>query len=132
MSLYKKIKPVSDYQVWVYSGYASDGFLDGDILAVSESLGHRAARSVTIENRAGGTAVVRFNVVQKLYKPNQFFNPIFKELTSVAPIEVGEVELVKPDIELADGVSMNFPHTEIAVSDIKVVTVTSGLRIIVT
>lgn len=130
--LRKKIKPVNQYQVWVHSGFATDGFLDDDILAISDSLGHRAAHSVTIENRAGGTATVRLNVVKKLFRQhNEFHNNIFKDLGTSAVL-VGEVEETRPDIELADGVTMTFSGSEIAISDVKVVVATSGLRIIAT
>lgn len=145
VSLYlrKKIKPVNQYQVWVVSGHShADGFLDDDILGVYESLGNRGASEVIIENNTIGSGVgsgyarVRLNVSKKIYQPyNQFHNNwlgVGQGLGVTSAVLVAEIEECRPDLDIYNGTSVVINRTEIAVNDIKIVTATSGLRIIVT
>jgi hypothetical protein len=128
--LTKKSKRVADYHTW-----GASELTNGDILDVYWSLGGRAADSVTIES-LDGPSTIRFNVVQKIYKEHgALHNPVFKDVGVLrkAPVLVGEIELAKDDIIIEqDSTHTWLRGPEIPISDIKIVTKSTGLKITVT
>jgi hypothetical protein len=141
--LRKKIKPVNQYQVWVQSGtsvvlsgFMDEGFLNDDILGIWESLGNRCANEIFIDNPGSGTAIVRFNVSKKLYRPyNEFHNNFVgrgQGLATTSSVLVAEIEELRPDLQIEGNTSISIGKKELSIYDLKVVNTSSGLRIIVT
>lgn len=128
--LTKISKPRADYQQWLASEITN-----GDIIDVATSLGGRSAHTVTIES-AGGETTLRFNVAKKIYKEHgPDHNPHLgwgAGTSRTSPLMVAEVELNTPDIVITAGVSQIWSAAEIPISDIKVITKSSGLKITVT
>jgi hypothetical protein len=136
MSVTKRTKPVADYQVWTASGAGNPtGVSNGDVLDVYSSLGNRESNSVTIES-IGGEAVLRFNVVKKIYKQHGFDHNSWintgQGLHRSSPYLVAEIEETKPDITITANSVQVWNSDEIRVRDIRLVTVPSGLRLTVT
>ena len=134
--LTKNIKPVRDYQVWTTADMTN-----GDILGVSESLGHRVANSVTLESN-GGASTVKFNVATEVYARHAVgtvsgvlhntFVGLGNGALRSSPHLVGEVEdTTQPSIVIDNGTSQTWLDSEIGIRDIKIV-LNSGLKITVT
>lgn len=125
----RKLKPVADYHQW-----SAAEMSDGDILGVSESLGNREARSVTIES-IGGPSTLRLNVVKKIYReygPNDQHVGLGQGAFRPSPILVREIEEVKDDIIIEENSTQTWLASEIGIKDIKVISKSPGLKITTT
>ena len=130
MSLTKVTKLVRDYHVWDASEVVA-----GDIIDIKTSLGGRAANSVTIESPTLDT-VVKFNVAKKVFKefgPNYqggvgyidgFVRPQAKE---VAEVE----DTAKESVVVRAGTAKKWTREELAILDIKIVSLSPDVKIIV-
>lgn len=127
MPVTKILNPRADYQTWT----TASGLAQGDILDVEGSLG-RPAKYISIE-AVSATSVVRFNVCHKIYGNHEGVGNIPYLGADAAfwqsPVLIDEVEVTKPNIVVEGGVNMVW-NNEIAVSDIKLVTVSGQLSII--
>jgi len=124
----KNLKPVAGYQQWDPGDISN-----GDVLGVFESLGGRAANSVTLESLSGSSAV-RFNVVRQIYQYNSPTNSGSWSTFSSPhprPLLIGEIQEVKPTIDIDLGGVQTWTSQELSIKDIEVVT-SSGLRVTVT
>lgn len=130
MGLLTKLrKPVADYQEWTTAEMSN-----GDILDVWGSLGNRVANSVTITS-SGDASIVRFNVSQQVYKEhselhNNFVGAGDGALRS-SPLLVDEIEDIKPNLTITADTTQEWTVDEIGVTDIKLVSIASGLKIVV-
>lgn len=127
----KNILPTAEYHCWTASGLVS-----GDILGVYESLGNRPAHSVTLDNTGGGgDSVVKFNVVKKVYAQYSSSDQAFgmgQGLLRPKPVLVREVKETKDNITISADSIQTWDKSELEVVDIELVTIASGLKIIVT
>jgi hypothetical protein len=125
MSLTKLTKPLAPYHVWVESELSANC-----IIGVEESLG-RPSNQVTITT-TGSEATIRFNVSNKIFRGQSVANPWIQDADFwTQPSEITEVEIATDDIIIkAD--STETWGDEFPVRDIKVITKSTGLRIIVT
>ena len=127
----KNILPVADYHCWTASGLVS-----GNILGVYESLGNRPAHSVTIDNTGGGgDSVVQFNVVKKVYGQYSSSDQAFgmgQGLLRPRPVLIREVEQTMDNITISADSIQTWDKSELEVVDIKMITIASGLKLIVT
>lgn len=122
----RKTKPRADYHQWSASELSN-----GDILGILESLG-RAACSVTIES-IGSASTIRFNVIKKIRKTQRFDNGWMQDAEFwTKPGVIDEIELEKDDIVVEADSTQTWTDREICVSDIKIVTKGTGLKITVT
>lgn len=129
MSVTKLVKPRADYQQWLRSELSL-----GDIIDIAGSLGGRCANTVTIES-AAGESTIRFNVAKKIYKEH---GPGHNEwigygsgTTRSSPLCVAEIEESTPDIVISSGVSQTWTKQEIAIMDIKIVSMAPTFKITV-
>lgn len=123
--LTKNTKPRADYHTW-----AASEITDGDIIGVYESLG-RGAKTVVIES-IGGATTIRLNVSKKIYKSHESLNPWLNGAWfPPSPILIDEIEdTSKDDIIISSDdtwSSLDYPIT-----DIKIITKSSGLKITIT
>lgn len=127
--LTKLIKPKAEYQQWIASELTN-----GDIIDIFTSLGNREAHSVTIESLSGASTI-RFNVGKKIYKEygpmSQSWAGLGQGLPRPRPLLIDEVEETKPDIIIEMDSTQIWTSDEIRVSDIKIVTKSTGLKITV-
>jgi len=124
MILTKLTKLPAQYQQWL----AAD-LTDGDIIDVWTSLGLRAAHSVTIES-IGGDTTLRFNVVEKVYRQKESWIGAGQgNGVSRSPLLLGEDEKVTPNIVITSGTSQQWLSKELTITDIKIITKSSGLKI---
>lgn len=132
----KKLKPRAPYQQWTPSGISNPtGMSTGDILGVYESLGNRAAKSVLVE-AIGGDAVIRFNVSHDVYQTysetHQSWVGLGMGSNRSSPLILDTIEVPQPDIHISVGASITWTIDDMAINDIKIVDMPSGLRITVT
>lgn len=124
MPLTKKTKLAADYHVWEATELA-----DGDIIDICASLGNRPANQLTIKN-PGADITYKLNVVHKVYQNQSVQNNWMPHAGFWEnPILVDEVEYDKDEIVIASG-ETHFYNNEIAIEDIKLITISSGLLII--
>lgn len=124
--LTKNTKTKAEYQQWV----AGD-ITNGDILGVFESLG-RPARSVIIES-ISGASTVRFNVSRQVHANQAASNPWVADAEFwTKPGIVNEFEETMPNIIIESGATQTWVASDIAITDIKVIAKSSGLKITVT
>lgn len=133
MPVTKKLKPVAPYQQWTPSGLSNPtGFSNGDILGVYESLGNRCAKSVLVE-AIGGDAFIRFNVCQEIHgvygEMHESWVGLGMGSNRRAPLLLDTVELDRPTIQITVGTSISWTIDDMAINDIKIVSMPSGLRI---
>lgn len=126
--LTKNTKPVANYHQW-----AASELTNGDILGVYESLGGRAAHSVTIES-IGGASTLRFNVSKQIYREwrtsDQWAG--MGQLPRNAPTLIEEIEEVTDNVVVASGNTQIWLPTELSIRDIKIISKSSGLKITIT
>jgi hypothetical protein len=130
MPLTKNVKIKAQYQQW----NAGVDMSQGDILDVFSSLGNRPANSVTIQS-TGGSSTLRFNVSEEIHKePCSTYESwvgLGQGGNRPLPLMVAEVEIARPDLTIDANSIMSWGQSEISIKDIKIVTMASGLRIIV-
>ena len=130
MALTKNVKIKAQYQQW----NAGVDMSQGDILDLFTSLGNRPANSVTIQS-IGGASTIRFNVAEEIHKePCSTYEGwvgLGQGGPRPLPLLVAEVEIARPDLTIDANTVMSWSRSEISVKDIKVVTMASGLRIVV-
>jgi hypothetical protein len=110
--------------------------VSGDILGVYESLGNRSAHSITLDNTGGGgDSSVQFNVVKKIYAQYSSSDQAFgmgQGLLRPKPVLVKEIEQTRDSITISADSIQTWDRSELEVVDIKLITIASGLKIIVT
>ena len=132
MTLTKLVQPAAEYQQW--STTVGSGLHDGDIIDIYTSLGNRRARSVTVTT-SGNLSVLRFNVCESIFRQYGLEDGYVNAGCGAArpcPVSVGEVEIATPDYVVDAGVSRTWTYSELAVKDIKIVSVLGDLVISVT
>jgi hypothetical protein len=127
----RNLKPVATYHQWL-----PGDITQGDVLGVFESLGNRAARSVTIES-IGGESQIRFNVIEKVFKAyNQHHQPWIGLGQGLgkksSPLLLRENKIETDLIVIPSDTAQEWLLKEIQIRDIEVVLKSSGLRITVT
>lgn len=123
MSLTKKTKPSADYHIW-----QATELVDNDIIDVYTSLGNRPANQVTI-NSANGNTVYKLNVAHKIYQNQSVQNPWIPFGASFNnPVLIDEIEQTKDSITISSG-EIHIYDNDLAIEDIKIVTLGSGLII---
>lgn len=121
----RNTKTKAKYQQWVAADIAN-----GDILGVFESLG-RPACSVTIES-LGGATTLRFNVIDQVRANHGIANPWVDNAEFwEKPGIVDEREIEQPNIIVEADSTQTWLASEICVTDIKVVSKSTGLKITV-
>jgi len=129
--LTKNLKPIAQYQQWRPEDYSN-----GDILGIEESLGGRAAHSLTLESVDGNSAV-RLNVSKKVYgfhttvASGENWVGAGQGVAAYRPKLVDEIQQVTPLITIESGETQVWGAGEIAIRDIEVV-ISSGLKVTVT
>ena len=126
----KVTKPVADYHCWTASGLNT-----GDILGLYESLGNRSPHSVTIDcTGGGGDSSVKFNVVKKIYAQYSETDQTFgmgQGLLRPRPILVREIKENKDSITISADSIQTWSRSELEINDIELLTIASGIKIIV-
>ena len=130
MALTKNVKPTAPYQQW--TTITGSGLQTGDILDFYTSLGNRYPCSVMLES-IGGASSVRLNVCQSVFRNP---GPDYESWIGLGqggnrplPLQVAEVEIARPDIQITSGATMSWSVSDIAIKDMKVTLMPSGIRI---
>lgn len=136
MAILKKIRTPARYQQWVQSGAVhTDGILTGDIIDVFTSLGNRPAKSLSIESPDGETTV-RFNVCQKVYATycdtHESWVGLGQGLSRGSPLQLDEVVIATPSLIISADSTMSWTIDDIAINDIEILEMPSGIKITAT
>jgi len=131
MPLTKNVKRKNQYQSWDVPTDAAQG----DILDVFVSLGNRPANSVTFRNNSLSDAIIQFNVSQSVFGEPSNVRESWVGLGQGGPrplpLLLDEVQITRPGITIYADEVMSWSINEIAIKDIYLQTVTSGLNILV-
>ena len=116
--------PPAGYHTWDQTE-----FVDGDIIDLQFSLGKSCTNlSIACE---GGEAVIRLNVVRKIYKNQESAGNKFIPDAAFwrCPILVGEVEATPDNLTISADTVWSW-NQEFAIADIKIVTKSPLMKII--
>jgi hypothetical protein len=133
LAILKKKRTPAKYQQWVQSGAVhTDGIEVGDIIDVFTSLGNRPAKSLSIESPSGET-IVRFNVCNKIYASycdtHESWVGLGQGLTRGSPLQLDEQEIATPNLIISADSTMSWTIDDIAINDIKIIEMPSGIKI---
>lgn len=115
--------PPADYHTWDQTEFAN-----GDIIDIQASLG-KPCRHLTIACE-GDSAVIKLNVVRKIYKNQESVGNRFMQDAAFwpSPAFVGEVEVATDSITLAADTTYLWDE-EFPILDIKIITKSPLMRI---